>query len=113
MLDSPRSSQLSVSQGDSHMCKEEGLYRVHFLPVHAVGGQLCFMSTAINSHLGFRASGVVFAGSSGMSSVIPVAEPALLCLRQTSRSWSGGLSAGPGSLEGGDGASEPRSSGWK
>lgn len=28
-------------------------------------------------------------------------------------SWISGLSAGPGSLEGGDGASEPRSSGWK
>lgn len=47
-----------------------------------------------------------FRGCLGMSSVTPVAE-----LHQTN--WSSGLSAGPGSLEGGDGASEPRLSGWK
>lgn len=38
MPDLPCSSQLKVSQGNSCMCKEKGLYRARFLPVHAVGG---------------------------------------------------------------------------
>lgn len=95
------------------MCKEKGLYRVHFPLMRAVGEQLCFMGTQINTRLGFQASRVVFTGLLGMSSVTPVAEPAPLRLHQINWSQSGGLNAGLGSLEGGDGASEPRSSAWK
>lgn len=90
MLASPRSSQLKVSQGDSCTCKEKRLYWVRFLPVHAVGGQPCFMGAPISTRLGFGASGVIFAGLLGISSVTPMAKPAPLHLHQTNQSWSGG-----------------------
>lgn len=76
MLDLLRSSQLKVSQGASCTCKEKGLYWACFLTMHAVGEQLCFLGTQINTCLGFwgqragfrRVIGDVLSHSSGQAS---------------------------------------------